>query len=328
MTDKINLYFEKDALERFILDEYNLKNLLAIISGHSVLCMNMTEADIEKEWKSSSLSGQRGGSKIQKFCTGHNLKRPKSASTVFQNINNNSQELLNFSRSVFFLNITPSEAESLRKKYGVMVISKDNISDNIFQFHIKDSVRKNEKKNGCVDGWDYFFGMRKHEWLPSNALVVSDDHLFDNNQNKVNLGVRNLKSLITHLLPQKFDEEYQILVVSQVPKNNVALAKKISDELSQYIQDLSLSYICKITFVFSKATHTRKIISNYYIMTCDKGFSVYLNNPQNQVHDTNFVDITSVFHSAADSVGTSGYDDATICLQELKKNCIEAQSQV
>ena len=328
MKYRIKLYFEKEAFEQFLIHEYTLKNMLSIISEHSELCMNISESDLDKEWKMTSLSGQRGGSKIQKFCTGHNLKRPVSACAIFQDVHNDNKKLLDHSRSVFFLNVTPEVAEEMRLKYGVMVISKDGLSDDFFQFTIKDSVYKNETKKGVIDGWDYFFGLRKHKWLPSNALVFSDDHMFDNDQNRMNLGVRNLKSLIKHLLPQRLESEFQILVVSQVPRKSIILASNISKELVSFIKSLSLPYTCKITFVFSKATHTRKIISNYCILTCDKGFSVYMDNPQNQVHDTNFIDISSEFHSVADSVGTSGYDDATICLQELKKKCQDAQSQI
>ena len=327
MKDRIKVFIEKEAFERFILDEQSFKNLLAIFSEHSVICLNMTDADIDKEWQTVSLDGQRGGSKIRKFCTGHSMRRPQSAHSDFSKFLSDNNKLLDYSRSIFVLNISPEDAKSLRNKFGLVILSKDNLSDDIFQFHIKDSVSKGEVKDGCTDGWDYFFNLRKQDWLPSNVLVFSDEYLFKNEVRGVNLGVRNLKSIIPHLLPRNLDTEFQILVVSPIPKNNRAKAQSISNEMTKFVHDLPLPYSCKITFVFTNAIHTRKALSNYYVMTCDKGFCVYRDSPRNQVHDTNFVDITSNFHSAADSAGTNGYDDTTMCLADLKKYCKEAQEQ-
>lgn len=327
MKDRIKVFLEKDALEKFILNERSLKNLLAIFSEHSILCLNMTDEEIDSEWQSVSLSGQRGGSKIRKFCTGHNLRRPKSANIEFEDLIVDKKNLLNHSRSIFVLNITPENAEELRTKYGVMVLSKDDFNDNIFQFHLKDTVQKNEIKDGARDGWDAFFSMRKHPWLPSNVLIFSDEYLFKNEKGRVNLGVRNLKSIIPQLLPEQLDTDFQILVVSPIPKNNRRKAEIISEELTSFVHSIPRPYKCKITFVFTDSMHTRKALSNYYVMTCDKGFCVYLDSPRNQVHDTNFVDITSDFHSAAESSGTNGFDDTSMCLEELRKCCSNAQEQ-
>lgn len=327
MKDRIKVFIEKEAFERFILKEQSFNNLLAIFSEHSVICLNMTDADIEKEWQTESLDGQRGGSKIRKFCTGHSMRRPQSAHDDFAKFLSDNNKLLDYSRSIFILNVTPVEAESLRNKFGLLILSKDKLSDDIFQFHIKDSVAKGEVKDGYKDGWDSFFGLRKQPWLPSNVLVFSDEYLFKNEVRGVNLGVRNLKSIIPHLLPQKLDTEFQILVVSPIPKDNRGKAQSISDEMTKFVHDLPLPYSCKITFVFTNAVHPRKAMSNYYVMTCDKGFCVYQDSPRNKVYDTNYVDITSNFHSAADSAGTNGYDDTTMCLKDLKKCCEEAQEQ-
>lgn len=327
MKDRIKVFIEKEAFERFILNEHSFKNLLAIFSEHSDICLNMTESDISKEWQETSLDGQRGGSKIRKICIGHNIRQPRSAHKDFSDFLSDHNKLLNYSRSIFVLNISPKDAESLRNEFGLVILSKDNLSDEIFQFHIKDSVFKGEQKDGYTDGWDYFFGLRKHSWLPSNVLIFSDEYLFSNENNGVNFGVRNLKSIIRNILPKQLNVEFQILVVSKIPKNNREKAQSISNEITKFVHDLPLPYSCKITFVFYKAIHARKAFSNYYVMTCDKGFCVYQDRPRNIVHDTNVVEIISNFHSAADSAGTNGYDDTTMCLNELKKYCNEAKDQ-
>lgn len=331
MKDRIKLFIEKDAFESFILNETSFNNLLTIICEHSVLCLNMTKEDINKEWKSSSLNGQRGGSIIQKFRTGHsNMRPPFSSYKEFGQFYSDYETLLEHSRSIFVLNVTPEEAENLRAMYGLMIISKKKLSesDNIFQFHIKDTIAKNEVKDGYEDGWDFFFSLRKHPWLPSNTLIFSDEYLFKNEIQGQNLGVRNLKSIIPKLLPNQLDDTtFQILIVSPIPKNNRLKAEKISKELTEYVHGLQIPYECRITFIFTDAIHTRKAMSNYYVMTCDKGFCVYLCNPMNKVKETNFVDITSNFHCAAESSGTNGYDDTSMCLIDLKKICENAQDQ-
>lgn len=327
MKDRIKIFLDKDTLESIIINDDAFKNMLTIISEHSVVYLNNPEEEIDKDWTSSSLDGQRGGSVIHKFQIGHPMKRPVSACEQFSQFYQDHKSLLEFSRSVFILDITQEKAEELRTSLGLMVQSKNSLSDNIFQFHIKDTVSKKEVKDGHKDGWDFFFGLRRHPWLPSNVLIFSDEYLFKNEVRGENLGVRNLKSILLNLLPKKLETEFQILVVSPIPKNNRFKAQKISDELTEFVHGLPLQYDCTITFVFTDAIHTRKAISNYYVMTCDKGFCVYSCNPMNQVHDTNFVDITSDFHSASDSSGTNGYDDTSLCLSELKKHCEEAQVQ-
>lgn len=327
MKDKIKVYIEKEALKRFILNECSYRNLLAIFTEHSVLCVNMTEAEIENEWKTTSLDGQRSGSMLLKFCTGHNMKRPTPARNDFMSFLSNNDKLLDYSRSVFVLNVSQEEAINLRNKYGIMVLSKENLNDNEFQFHMKDTVKKDEVKDNVEDGWEPFFNSRKQPWLPSNVLVFSDEYLFKNEDKGVNLGVRNLKSIIPNLLPKTLDTDFQILVISPIPKDNITKAQSIANELSSFVHNITVPYQCKITFVFTNAIHTRKALSNYYVMTCDKGFCVYKDNPKNKVHDTNFIEITSNFHSAADSSGSTGYDDTSMCLKDLMKSCFEAQEQ-
>ena len=327
MKDRIKVFIEKEAFERFILNEHSFNNLLAIFSEHSIIYLNMTEEDIEKEWLMVSLDGQRGGSRMRKFCSGHNMRKPISAQNDFITFLSDNSKFLNYSRSIFVLNVSQDKAKVLRENYGLMILAEDDLTDDIFQFHMKDTVRKREIRDGYEDGWDSFFATRKRPWLPSNVLVFSDDYLFKNEEYGINLGVRNLKSIIPRLLPQKLVIDFQILVVSPIPKNNIRKAQNISDELTKFVHELPLPYCCKITFVFTNSIHTRKALSNYYVMTCDKGFCVYMNRPRNKAYDTNFVDITSNFHSAADSAGTNGYDDTTMCLNDIKKYCKEAQQQ-
>jgi hypothetical protein len=92
----------------------------------------MTDADIDKEWQTVSLDGQRGGSKIRKFCTGLSMRRPQSVHSDFEKFLNDNNKLLDYSRSIFVLNISPEDAESWRNKFGLVIMSKDNLSDDIF----------------------------------------------------------------------------------------------------------------------------------------------------------------------------------------------------
>ena len=333
MKDKVKVFIEKDALESLILNEKTFRNLVSIIGDHSELFLNMSKEDINKEWQAASLDGQRGGSKIQKFCTGKSMKRPTSAKEEFVKIVENNQYLLNYSRSIFIMDISPEKAESIRDSYGVMVLSKSDLSDDVFQFQIHDSVDKDEIKEDYDDGWEFFFNLRNKPWLPSNVLVISDEYLFKNDtrdrwDGNINFGVRNLKSIIPKLLPESLDITYQILIVSPIPKNNKEKAKDISDKIINFVHSLPLLYKREITLVFTDAVHPRKAFSNYYVMTADKGFSVFFYRPKNKVREENILDITSNFFSAGDSKGTNGYDVTTKCLKELKESIFKAQERL
>ena len=127
MKDKIKVFIEKEAFERFILNEQSFNNLLSIFSEHSLICLNMTDTDIDKEWQTVSLDGQRGGSKIRKFCTGHSMRRPQSAHSDFEKFLNDNNKLLDYSRSIFLLNISPEDAEFLRNNENWENRQIDNI---------------------------------------------------------------------------------------------------------------------------------------------------------------------------------------------------------
>jgi hypothetical protein len=105
MKDKIKVFIEKEAFERFILNEHSFNNLLAIFSEHSLICLNMTDADIDKNGKRHLLMVNEGEVRFGNFVW-HSMRRPQSAHSDFEKFLNDNNKLLDYSRSILYEHIT------------------------------------------------------------------------------------------------------------------------------------------------------------------------------------------------------------------------------
>lgn len=124
---------------------------------------------------------------------------------------------------------------------------------------------------------------------PSNALIIIDRYLFSYNpesQTDYKNGIRNVFGLLNELLPQTFSGEYHVLIVfDDTAISNGATINQISRGLQKIKMQLNRNFIPTIELLtvnknvdvrmFSE-THDRKIISNYYMITCTHGFSAVL----------------------------------------------------
>lgn len=127
---------------------------------------------------------------------------------------------------------------------------------------------------------------------PSNALIIIDRYLFAYNpesRTDYKNGIRNVFGILNELLPQKFSGEYHVLIVfDDTAVSNGATVNQISRGLQKIKMQLKRNYILTIELLtvnkdvdsktFSE-THDRKIISNYFMISCDHGFSAILPSP-------------------------------------------------
>ena len=124
---------------------------------------------------------------------------------------------------------------------------------------------------------------------PSNALIIIDRYLFAyNSEYKTDYknGIRNVFGLLNELLPEKFAGEYHVLIVfDDTAVSNGATINQISRGLQKIKMQLKRNYVPTIELltvnkiVDSKMyseTHNRKIISNYFMISCDHGFSAIM----------------------------------------------------
>lgn len=136
---------------------------------------------------------------------------------------------------------------------------------------------------------------------PSNALIIIDRYLFAYNpesRTDYKNGIRNVFGIMDELLPEKFDGEYHVLIVfDDTAISNGATVSQISRGLQKIKMQLKRNYIPTIELLtvnknvdskmFSE-THDRRIISNYYIISCSHGFSA-IQPPAAHKDDINYI---------------------------------------
>lgn len=140
---------------------------------------------------------------------------------------------------------------------------------------------------------------------PSNALIIIDRYLFSYNgesHTDYKNGVRNVYGILNELLPDKFSGEYQVLIVfddttisnratiNQISKGIQKIKKLLNRNFTPTIELLTVNKDVDVN-MFSE-THDRKIISNYYMITCTHGFSAVLPSAERK-DDVDYIGVGS-----------------------------------
>lgn len=128
---------------------------------------------------------------------------------------------------------------------------------------------------------------------PSNALVIIDRYLFDYQPAggaDYRNGIRNVYGILNELLPLSFQGEYHILIVfdpshisrgaslTDIAKDLQTVKKKVRS--GSYIPTIELLPVsANSDHEMYHETHDRKILSNYYLIEANHGFSALLPPP-------------------------------------------------
>lgn len=121
---------------------------------------------------------------------------------------------------------------------------------------------------------------------PSNSIIIIDRYLFSydgGTKTDYKNGIRNVFGILNELLPASFVGDYHVLLVfddttisREATIDDVAKGlQKIKMKLARpYVPTIELLTVNKDVDIetFSK-THDRRIISNYYMIRCNHGFS-------------------------------------------------------
>ena len=208
----------------------------------------------------------------------------------------NPQIQLSHPSDVFFDNT--GVTSSLINKYVTLVLTKDSMNPKYLTRHWTSVITQGK---ACT--WKTVLNKFKNgKTPPSNALVIIDRYLFAYNpQSRTDYknGIRNVYGILHELLPDSFSGEYHVLLVF----DDTAISKGasiglIANDLQNIKQKLNRVYNLTIEIltvnsnvdrkVFSQ-THNRMIISNYYMISCDHGFSAIC-PPRGHVTDIDYID--------------------------------------
>jgi hypothetical protein len=317
VDEKIVIYADLDTIEEIIIFEKNYPNLNKIFQDNAVFCLNISDEEFDKIWNEES--------DLFVFCTGHDIPFPVALNPYFETLKEDYSIIVEKPRALFFLNENADKIQELQNLYGILVVNKNDIRDNILQLKHFREFDKNQQITGTSNGWKNT--LSNLLFPPSNSIVLSDNYLFSRKENGDLIGESNLVNLINVLLPPTLSVEFHILIISSHPKISSEECNRLLGRIKANILRLR-DYSIVLEFVFSDTIHKRILMSNYYNIKCDKGFEMFKISNNQIVLDPNDIDVYSVLHDPTNSTGDSAYKSTTKKLKDIKAISNELREQI
>ncbi len=304
------IYSELEIFENMVVFNDKNPNWYNIFCNHSDVCLNITDDELIEQ--------QLPGTIIFEFILSNGGRSPIALKNYFDAIYEDNSIMMEKPRSSFFLNIKKEEADKLQESLGVIIQSYESIDDNIFKgtSHCELPANQIIHSNNLV-GWKCLFNF---QLPPSNAIVITDDWLFKNEEHSVIVGERNTVDILNAMLPLKLDGIFHLLVISDDQNRSEQRCQKLAIDLKESIAALR-QYQILVEVVFAETIHKRKIFTNYISITCDKGFAMFRVNDNSKVRDDNDFRYEFIFNrinpNEGDPVAKSDY----ILLTRIKSKC-------
>lgn len=304
---KIKIYLTKECFEEIVILDNIYPNLNHIFRKSAIFILDITEDELDKSLEDTE-------SDFAIFCNSHNIKTIAQVS-VLNNMLSNRNELIKNCRSLFIMDINEQEARKIQEENGVLVLSKNNIDDNIFNqlfwrhLFMKDTTIQGDAITEWIDA------LKDMPWLPTNSLVISDNYLFTGSN--LDDCAENIKGLLDAILPSSLGIDFHILISTKHPNCNEKKRNRIVGNIKSYIQS-KRDYNIKLEFIFHESLHQRKVITNYNVMVGDKGF-VNFSNHKKKIIDNNPTYACTVFQNIINSIGDTEYGMATVDLEKIYK---------
>ena len=188
-----------------------------------------------------------------------------------ENLKANSINVLKDPSALYLLDISPNEAMSIQKEYGVMCLSSSH--PDISPLIDVNDIHISQERERLGRGWDSV--LDSIETLPSNALLLTDRYLFAFRHPNAGDGIANIHDILDELLPQQFaGGDYHVTVVfDNNSKHATYTFNEIATLLNRLKQQLKRNYpimmeVLGVTpdcSIYNKL-HNRLIISNYYLV--------------------------------------------------------------
>ena len=194
-----------------------------------------------------------------------------------ERLKNGPDKVLKNPTSLYILDISKAEAQSIQENYGVMCLSGEN-PDISPLIDINDEHTTEEMKP-LDRGWDSV--LDTVEFLPSNSLILTDRYLFNTTNAYYGNGFDNVRNILTELLPRKLNTTYFITVIFDRESidelyNFNSIAKRLNELKDSLKKELKLEYpiVMEVLGIKEKtdiyrALHNRRIVSNYYVVKMD-----------------------------------------------------------
>ena len=183
------------------------------------------------------------------------------------------ENVLKNSSALYILDIPVSEALAIQRTYGVMCLS--SAAPDIFPLIDINDEHTTDKNEPLGRGWDTV--LDSVEFLPSNALILTDRYLFKTTNAKYGNGFDNVRSILTELLPRELNTTYHITIVFDKDSidllyNFQTIAKRLNDIKEEFKRPYPITM--EVLGITGKNDtyhnlHNRRIVSNYFVVKMD-----------------------------------------------------------
>lgn len=318
IPQKIFIYIERDALEEIIICDDDYPNLNHIFNNHAIVLVDLTDPELTELLEDDeSAICQLNKNDVAIY----------ALEDYFALLKDDNSSLEDKTRAMFFLDISKEQADALSEKYGIIVQSVHSIDDSVLQLSFKKNLDKEDDVSGCSNnGWNNL--LTTLNLPPSNSMIITDNYLLQNDVGGESVGFENLKLILDAILPKTLGVVFHLLIVTPMPlKISPEKANQLYGKLKAYLKTIR-NYEILLEIVFNKTIHPRKIISNYYVLVCDKGFQLFHPRKTTQVNQENEITLTSVLHDTSrycgDTVFVISYKD----IAKIKEVCQNTTKQV
>lgn len=181
--------------------------------------------------------------------------------------------------SLFILDIPLAEAKKIQVEYGV--ICRSGVDTNISTLIDINDEHTTDKNEPLGRGWDTV--LDSVEFLPSNALILTDRYLFKTTNAKFGNGFDNVRSILTELLPRELKTTYHITIIFDKDSidplyNFQTIAKRLNDIKEEFKRPYPITM--EVLGITGKNEsyhnlHNRRIVSNYFVVKLDYSLAAF-----------------------------------------------------
>lgn len=308
-----------DVVQAFA--EGELENIKEIFRNHATLCVDITDDEFKDLFVPDELDN------LSDICTifnAYDIALPVPLKDFFILMSEKEDTVMLKPNSFFLRDCSANEAETLRQKYGVWVISKEELHNRYFEEpSYEESFEPFSYYGNGDNGWANIIKDNNLMLPPSNSMIIYDNHLLDTFRFNHYLGLTNLEHLIDAVLPRHLVSsiQYHILIMAPVRGNEAALGQVVSEWMRNLPAKLSRDFSISVEFVFSKQViHERMVFLNYAYIKTEKGFKVFMpysNKVFKDGDEINSVEINTYLNNPYKS-GQRKYEYAAIRINRIK----------
>ena len=191
----------------------------------------------------------------------------------------NPESVLKNPSSLFILDIPYTEAKKIQVEYGVLCRSSEDTNvSTLIDINDEHTTDKYQRLGG---GWDTV--LDSVEFLPSNALILTDRYLFKTNYAKYGNGFDNVRSILTELLPPELITTYHITVVFDKYSIDPSYDfETIAKRLNYIKEEFNRPYMIMMEVLGMTEynnlyyhLHNRRIVSNYFVVKMDYSLAAF-----------------------------------------------------